>query len=139
MARNKDLQIFDRSLKDFLFDSLPSARTHGLKLMQSATKYRNALGRVYNPTPLQVEAVSWAMNTIAWRRLMIVDSGYLGLCPADTSIGDKVARIAGCDTPLVLRPFGNCFKVVGECYLHDLTCDDEIVNNHNEMETIKLC
>ena len=52
------------------------------------------------------------------RLLFQTREGYIGLCPESTRIGDVVAVILGCKTPIILRPVGDKqFRVVGESYV----------------------
>jgi hypothetical protein len=50
------------------------------------------------------------------RRLAMLDSGSLALVPQASCIGDQVWGCRGATVPLVLRPSGSDFKMVGECY-----------------------
>ncbi|KAF4331736.1 heterokaryon incompatibility 6 OR allele [Fusarium beomiforme] len=60
------------------------------------------------------------------RRFMLTKRGYLGWAPDNsldegeenhTRIGDLVVILFGCSTPLIIRPRGEAFVVVGEGYL----------------------
>ena len=56
MARNAKLSVFGHTLKEIVFGaSKLFPRTHT---------------RLYNPTDIEREAISWAMNAMAWRRLI---------------------------------------------------------------------
>ena len=56
------------------------------------------------------------------------DNGYLGWAPDNiygseedqTRKGDLIGIIFGCSTPIVIRPHGKLFKVVGEAYVQGL-------------------
>ncbi len=61
------------------------------------------------------------------RRFMITKSGYIGLVPELTREDDVICVLFGCDTPLVLRPVGDYYTLVGECYVHGLM-DGELVD-----------
>ena len=62
------------------------------------------------------------------RRLMTTKKGYLGWAPDNiygsdsdqTWQGDLIAIIFGCSTPVVIRPYGQRFKVIGEAYVQGL-------------------
>lgn len=58
------------------------------------------------------------------RRVMRTRRGFLGLCPEDTKEGDKVVLLRGSDVPFVFRPVfrqkGNCWNLVGECFVHEV-------------------
>jgi hypothetical protein len=53
------------------------------------------------------------------RKLITTRTGWLGLAPEE-SVGDIVAILFGCNYPVVLRPSGNDFKYIGECYVDGL-------------------
>ena len=50
------------------------------------------------------------------RRLAMLSSGSLALLPQASNIGDQVWSCKGAVVPLVLRPSGSDFEMVGECY-----------------------
>lgn len=58
-----------------------------------------------------------ATIAIQHRRLCTTDTGFLGLAPDEVEVGDTVAILLGCNYPVLLRPFEDGFKYVGECYI----------------------
>ena len=54
------------------------------------------------------------------RRLFTTIKGYLGMALETSQKGDVICVLLGCTTPIALRPVGNRFRYVGECYLHGL-------------------
>ena len=54
------------------------------------------------------------------RRLLRTTGGSLGLGPACTSKGDLVCVLQGGKVPYVLRPAGNSFHFLGECYIDNI-------------------
>jgi hypothetical protein len=42
------------------------------------------------------------------------------MAPEAAQEGDKVAVLYGCNFPVILRPCGDLFKYVGECYVDGL-------------------
>ncbi|KAH7155167.1 heterokaryon incompatibility protein-domain-containing protein [Dactylonectria estremocensis] len=62
------------------------------------------------------------------RRLMFTQKGYLGWAPDNThgsledqvQAGDMICLIFGCSTPLVIRPAGDNFLVLGEAYVEGM-------------------
>lgn len=67
-----------------------------------------------------------AMRMVQERRFMLTQNGYKGWAPDNayddrvenhTRVGDLIAIIFGCSTPLVLRPNGNKYVIVGEAYV----------------------
>jgi hypothetical protein len=60
-------------------------------------------------------------TTMAYgRRLGITSKGYLALLPAQTRIGDSIVLCDGGQTPLILRPKGGAFELVGDSYIHGM-------------------
>ncbi|KAF2716707.1 hypothetical protein K431DRAFT_307549 [Polychaeton citri CBS 116435] len=58
-------------------------------------------------------------RVISHRRIMRSRGGYLGLVPALTRVGDRIALLKGMSTPAVLRPMrGDEWEFVGDCYVH---------------------
>ena len=56
-------------------------------------------------TAPDLDTVSRATNTLAWRRLISTASGRIGLAPASAQQHDRIAVLKGRGVPLVLRPF----------------------------------
>jgi hypothetical protein len=52
------------------------------------------------------------------RVLFMTNSGYLGLGPKFMKPQDRIVIFDGAETPYVLRPYGNDYKVVGPCFVH---------------------
>ncbi|CAI6226788.1 unnamed protein product [Periconia digitata] len=61
-----------------------------------------------------------AVLSLMGRKLITTTTGYIGLMPEDVENGDVIAVILGCDFPVLLRPFGTAYRVVGECYVHGI-------------------
>lgn len=61
-----------------------------------------------------------AMVALRGRQLATTKTGWLALVPESTHRGDRVAVLYGCGFPVVLRPSGNGFRYIGECYIHGL-------------------
>ena len=58
-----------------------------------------------------------AALTVRGRKLATTETGYLGLVPAEAQLADVIAVIYGCNFPVVLRPCGDAYLVVGESYV----------------------
>ncbi len=54
------------------------------------------------------------------RRLVTTKKGYVGMALEAVEPGDVICVLLGCTVPMVLRPAGDKYQVVGECYLHGL-------------------
>lgn len=57
-------------------------------------------------------------RSISYRRMMRTSTDYLGLVPALTQIGDRVALLKGLKPPVILRPKEHGWEFVGDCYVH---------------------
>jgi hypothetical protein len=57
------------------------------------------------------------VNSLIERKLATTETGYLALVPGSASVGDVVAILYGCNFPVVLRPKGDMFLYIGECYV----------------------
>lgn len=57
------------------------------------------------------------------RRMCVTEKGYSGLVPLNTLPDDIVVVFPGAAVPFILRDVDigdNEFRMVGECYLHDI-------------------
>lgn len=54
------------------------------------------------------------------RSLATTSGGDLALCPKETTVNDKLVLLQGSDVPFILRPIGEHWQIVGECYVHAL-------------------
>ncbi|PKS11156.1 hypothetical protein jhhlp_002917 [Lomentospora prolificans] len=118
MARNKQLVLSGYKLEELAFDRKESSSwlTRKEEWKVSVDKNKGEL------TEVELEAMSWAMNVLAWRRLAGTKMGRMGLACADAKIGDSIALLVGCDVPMALRrrEDDDGWVVVGECYIHGI-------------------
>jgi hypothetical protein len=54
------------------------------------------------------------------RRMIRTDTGHIGLAPVLTTAVDKVALLNGASVPVILRPHGDSWELVGEAYVHGI-------------------
>ena len=74
------------------------------------------------------EAYSCNNRTGQGRRFLTTMEGYLGWGPDNMyggeedqiKAGDKIAILFGCSTPIVIRPHGKYFQILGEAYIQGL-------------------
>jgi hypothetical protein len=103
LQANRDFILWDHKLGDFFDGSIPD----------DASEYDF------------MEVYSGVDRTAKGRRFMTTENGYMGWCPSNmygedseqTQIGDLIAILFGCSTPIVIRSCGEQFKVVGEAYV----------------------
>jgi hypothetical protein len=104
MERNSDLVLSDFTLNELIFNG-----TSPLGMPKASRLSKDEL-----------EALSWMVNAMAWRRLISTDQGRMGLCIAAARMGDRVAIILGCDMPILMRPKDDGLVLVGESYLYGI-------------------
>ncbi|KAF2966693.1 hypothetical protein GQX73_g6888 [Xylaria multiplex] len=59
-------------------------------------------------------------NACQGRKLLLTDNGYVGLGPGLMKEGDLVCLLSGLVMPIILRPAGEGYQVVGETYIHGI-------------------
>ncbi|KAL7755647.1 hypothetical protein ACKLNR_014174 [Fusarium oxysporum f. sp. zingiberi] len=53
-------------------------------------------------------------------RVFVTESSMFGTGPVDMKVGDLLCVLFGAEVPFLLRPLGDGYMVVGECYVYDL-------------------
>lgn len=61
-----------------------------------------------------------ASNACKGRTLFFAKGGRLGLGPMAMQEGDSLCVLFGGSVPYILRAEGDCYRLVGECYVYDL-------------------
>jgi hypothetical protein len=59
-------------------------------------------------------------RTIIGRRIVRLDNGYIGMVPWLVRRKDVIMLIKGGRVPLALRPRGNNYELLGDCYIHGI-------------------
>jgi hypothetical protein len=62
----------------------------------------------------------YAIISMEGRKFCTSNTGYICLVPETVEREDVVVILLGCNFPVLLRPYENKYKVVGECYVHGL-------------------
>jgi hypothetical protein len=98
-----------------------------------------------------MEIYSTVCRMVMERRFMLTKKGYFGWAPDNaydgsemnqTQVGDLIAIIYGCSTPLVIRPCGDKFQVVGEAYVEGFMDGEAMGLLHRgdcQMKTFHFC
>ncbi|KIX03068.1 uncharacterized protein Z518_06618 [Rhinocladiella mackenziei CBS 650.93] len=60
------------------------------------------------------------MDTFVLKQFCVSARGYFGLVPHITKSSDVIAIVKGLDIPVVLRPVGEYFIHLGDCYVHGM-------------------
>ena len=66
------------------------------------------------------EVANQARRCLTSRKLTTTTRGYLALAPLRTQRGDVISILFGCSTPMVLRPLGSHYRLIGEAYVHGI-------------------
>jgi hypothetical protein len=72
-----------------------------------------------NPATYQSHLFIAGAN-LATNRLLTTERGRIGMAPKLARPGDKVAVLCDCDKPMILRPAGRFYEVVGSCFIEGL-------------------
>ena len=54
------------------------------------------------------------------RRMFVTERGYIGQGHSIEEVGDVICLLYGCAAPTILRPKGNHYLMVGDCYIHSI-------------------
>jgi hypothetical protein len=126
MKRNRLLRLSGYTLEALIYGAsgLPS--------------WLKRYGNPYAPGKQEQEIISWATNVMAWRRLMGTVNGRMGLAPAAARLGDSIAVLIGCSTPILLRKLGSGWAVVGECFVQGIMYGEVFESGSLELVDITL-
>jgi hypothetical protein len=111
---NFDFSIFGCKIRDFFPSGIAERSAPGL-------------------THLQVANMRLSVIALVGRRLITTKNGYLGLAPEEVEVDDVVAILFGSKFPVILRPSGQNYIYVGECYV-DGIMDGEILKPESPMK-----
>jgi hypothetical protein len=79
---------------------------------------------------------------VCWgKRMATLDTGYIGIVPGHSVIGDVAVILLGCSLPQVLRKTTSSYwRLVGECYFHGVTDGELMDESHitTAVETLVL-
>ncbi|KAL8911357.1 MAG: hypothetical protein Q9171_003451 [Xanthocarpia ochracea] len=81
-------------------------------------------------------------DTLTFKQLCMTENGLLGTAPLHARLGDKIAVLSNCDMPMVLRPNGQHYEVVGSCFVEGLMKGEVaagIEQGLYQMEKFSLC
>ena len=66
------------------------------------------------------------------------DDGRAGWVPKVAEVGDQIAIFLGATVPILLRPRGNGYVVLGEAYVHEMMDGQAFEGPDVQIETITL-
>ncbi|KAJ4355027.1 hypothetical protein N0V95_003298 [Ascochyta clinopodiicola] len=75
----------------------------------------------YQTSDLQLRSITESISSVSKGRTFIAtEKGRMGWAPKNSVLGDVVAVLTGGRMPIVLRPHGGYYAVVGDAYLHGI-------------------
>ena len=72
------------------------------------------------------------------RRFCMSESGRMGWIPKAGKEGDIISVLYECFVPVLLRPKGNAYEVIGTCYIHGIMDGEAVAAAQNSMQQIDL-
>ena len=96
----------------------------------------------YNPDEFHELWNDSTRYPVIGRTLFITSRGFSGSALCDLKQGDLIYAIAGCKFPVLLRPKGDYFQMVGECYVEGLMLGESLEwleSGECKMEDISIC
>ncbi len=72
------------------------------------------------------------------RRFCLFDDGRVGWVPESADLGDRIAIFLGGTVPILLRPSGNDYVVLGEAYVDEMMDGQAFEGPEVQIETITL-
>jgi hypothetical protein len=104
----KEHKMREAAVKKITINGTP---VQGWTDWQMAKDYAAARKR----TPARLEKLKYVVETN--RVHFISKSGCEGLAPKETRVGDVLCLFKGMETPFVLRPVEETYKLIGECFV----------------------
>ena len=93
----------------------------------TAAGFRMPAYKPFSPyTPEMFDILESVFNYCNNRTLCTTEQGYIVLAPKYAKLGDQVCVLLGCNSNMLLRPAGNRWQVVGECYVPGLTSGEAL-------------
>ena len=87
----------------------------------------------------EIHDLESAISYAAWgRTFCLFDDGRAGWVPATAEVGDRIAIFLGATVPILLRPRGNGYIVLGEAYVHEMMDGQAFEGPDVQIETITL-
>ncbi|MCJ1378622.1 hypothetical protein MMC17_001721 [Xylographa soralifera] len=122
-------------------ENLESLR-HAAPEMLDAFAYSVVRGDKTQERPLELQ--DWLTqlaghSKACFDRTLVELAKYrLGLCPRDCRQGDLVCILHGSNVPVLLRPQGNYYEVVGQCYVHGIMEGEAVDWEEHEADLFTL-
>lgn len=109
---NKELKVCGRTMEEITLQKILSQASQGKTPDNASRKGQH---------PDNFTRFSTALSmAVGHRRLATTRDGYLCLAPFDTQPNDNVVILGNCSVPVILRPEGGKYKLIGTCYVHGI-------------------
>lgn len=119
--QNAQFMIFGQPFKSFFPNMRSYEPAFARSMVDVATEDRIQLQRkIQDLTAEHARNMTLAVISLEGRKLVTTKTGFIGLAPEAIEQGDVIAVLFGCNFPVALRRFKNCYKYVGECYIDGL-------------------
>ena len=121
-------EFVDRYVPPLWQQSQREASTHMLKMIWAAGATERDFANVSN-TMTKAQRTGFFTNILTYcnhRTLCTTDRGYIALAPPYARPGDQISVLLGCSDAILLRPDGDRWRVVGECYVPGLDAGEAL-------------
>ena len=120
---NKSFRIHSRELKDWWSVWCPAAK--------NAEEDRNIEALTFD----EINFLDELQNIVLEKRLLVTETGYIGMAPFEARKGDMVCLLLGCRVPVVLRKFGEGYQLIGDVYVHGIMNGEALTqDNYDKLE-----
>lgn len=118
----RDLKLGDCLLRDLVGEALTSF----LAGKSSSSPDQASLASAISEHALW-PAFEDSMGQVMYhRRVFTTRNGYFGVGSRTLTAGDKICVLLGCAVPVMLRPHGQQFELLGECYVHGIMAGEAL-------------
>ncbi|OQV02589.1 hypothetical protein CLAIMM_07756 [Cladophialophora immunda] len=77
----------------------------------------------------------WITLRTAGQKLLVTETGYIGMAGEDCVIGDQIWVLMGYDHPVVLRKLGtDTYEFKGQCYIHGIMDGEFLLNLRRQVD-----
>jgi hypothetical protein len=78
------------------------------------------------------------INACIGRKPFRTQQGYIGLGPHIARHGDIVCVLLGAHVPFILRPVGDQYQLLGECYVHGIMDGEALEEGRTRCQTFEI-
>ena len=89
---------------------------------------------LFNVANVELRVLKMALG----RRFCMSESGRMGWIPEAGKTGDVISVLYGCFLPVLLRPKGNAYEMIGTCYIYGIMDGEAVSAAQEPMQQIDL-